>query len=202
MWVSCVARVALVVNGRGNSGRTQWHIVVLIGAELNPPSSCPTTFIELLGCKPTNYTSLTIVETWFRQIPIYEISQVRLRLLRRCCQWGLLYQSGISGSCWIDGLRRTWVTQVGKSGQQIFVMHCDSYSSFLNLFIISPQIWSNVFYGNPIITIENFMYRSNAQPLRVVIIWSFLMDLSWTGCTFHMTHIETNVFQGILTHFH
>ena len=72
-----------------------------------------------LGCEPRDYTSLKIMETWFRWLPIYQISQVRLCLLRRCCRWGLLYQAIISGSCWIGGLRKTWVPQVGKISQQM-----------------------------------------------------------------------------------
>ena len=96
---------------------------MLSHAEPTSPSSHPTTFIELLGCDPRDYTSLTIMETWFRWLPIYEISQVRLRLLRRCCQWGLLYWASISGSCWIGGMHRTWVAQEGKSIQHFpFIM--------------------------------------------------------------------------------
>ena len=92
---------------------------VLGRVELTPLCSHPATFVELLGCGPRDYTPLTITETWLRRLPIYEIYRVRLCPLRRCFQWGLLYQAGISGSCWIDRLRRTWVVQVEKSGQQM-----------------------------------------------------------------------------------
>ena len=97
-------------------------MLVLGLVELTPLSSHPAAFIELLGCEPRDYTPSTIAKTWFRRLSIYEISRVRLRLIHRCCRWGLLHRIGISGSCWIGGLCRTWVTRVGKSGQQMVLL--------------------------------------------------------------------------------
>ena len=94
---------------------------VLGHAELTPLSSHPAAFVELLGCEPRDYTPSTIVEKWFLRLPIYEISRVRLHLLRRCCGWDFLHRAGISHSFWIGGLRRTWVARLGKSGQQIYI---------------------------------------------------------------------------------
>ena len=87
--------------------------------EITPLPNHFVSFIELLSWEPRDYTSSTIVETWFQWLPIYEISRLRLRLLRRCCRWGLLYRAGISGSCWIRRLRKTWVAREGKSGQHV-----------------------------------------------------------------------------------
>ena len=82
----------------------------------------PRDFVELLGCIPRDYNHATITETWFRRLPIEEISWVRLRLLCRCYRRVLLYWADISGVCWVDGLRRTWVAWVRKSGQQMVLL--------------------------------------------------------------------------------
>ena len=122
VWVSYTTQVAPVPTWKGNSSCAWWNIFVLGCARMTPMFIHPISFIELLGCTPSDYNAMTITETWFRWLPIQEISQVRLRLLHRCWWWGLLYQARISGSCWIDRLRRTWVARVEKSGQQLSTM--------------------------------------------------------------------------------
>ena len=61
-----------------------------------------------------------------------------------------------------------------------FVMHYDSYFVFLDSSINPTLISTNTFQIGLVELVENFMYHSSAQPLKVMIIWAIFMASSCT----------------------
>ena len=69
----------------------------------------------------------------------------------------------------------------------ISIIHWDSDCGFLNSEIIARRISSRVLYGCPSGTTQYFIYQSNGQPRRFIIIYTFWMSSLLTRQTFHTT---------------